>query len=135
MKNVNISCLLAVLCFLAAPAISDGANIVGIFEGIIETDGNLEPGNTTFDVSANQKITGSYVFGSEGNRETGILRKCKLRGQRLNCRWSDAYGSGRLRVKFSQSFCDFKGTWSISDQPSTKYKWTGSNKECSAATR
>ncbi|MEP6356919.1 MAG: hypothetical protein ABJ081_09560 [Hyphomicrobiales bacterium] len=110
MKIITHYFLTFTIIFFTTYSSSASENIDGIYKGQIWSNGNY-PGKTVFSVSLDGKISGHYEFKGVNEIETGKLDSCNLVKQTLSCIWTDLYGSGDFRVKFSQDFRTFSGKW------------------------
>tara|TARA_B110000261_G_scaffold158654_1_gene195278 strand:+ start:175 stop:1086 length:912 start_codon:yes stop_codon:yes gene_type:complete len=96
---------------------------VGTYRGEIWSNGQPTIGVTLFSRDSAKKLSGSYSFGSN----TGLLRNCLEIGtsQELACEWKDKYGSGSMKVVFSNDLKSFSGYWNFLGE-SDNFVWNGS---------
>lgn len=83
----------------------------GTYEGVIHSSGKDFAGLTELEMTEHGGITGSYVFQGRSKYETGTLTNCNLESFILMCHWTDSYGAGDWRVKFSPDYVRFRGQW------------------------
>jgi len=118
------------------PAISDGeqlpadsaaprlASYAGRFQGELLSTNELVPAMTYLRWK-HGALTGSYTFGRELD-ERGTLRDCsEPEPDVVRCEWRDEYGTGLLKLHFSNDTSYFEGEWSPEDEPELSHPWTG----------
>ncbi|MDR3496380.1 MAG: hypothetical protein P4L82_17405 [Ancalomicrobiaceae bacterium] len=101
---------------LAAPAAAEDLwwqQVPDIYAGEIWSGDAMHPGQTQFTQTDDGRLVGSYSFLEDnGQRQRGTLDHCEPTGlRRLTCRWHDGYGSGLVKLQFSQGLDRFKGGW------------------------
>lgn len=111
MCRFKLFSVVALGIFLLAGASTAQSQISGTYEGVIHSSGKNYPGLTEFKQTASGEFTGTYVFQGRSQYETGTLSDCKLKRLVLQCIWTDAYGSGDWRARFSRDFVKFQGLW------------------------
>ena len=128
MKNITLS-LLALLFILSPVALGQAPPVVvpltGTYKGKVFNGGVLDPVLTTFKLSKDGKVSGTYEMKEEEGIETGTLTNFKWKDAHvLICTWKDKYGSGILKLTFSADRSKFKGFWG-GDLRSATLQWDG----------
>ena len=78
------------------------------------------------------ELGGTYVILYDGRREGGRLSACQETAPRtLECRWNDAFGSGRFRAVFTAEGSGFEGHWGSGEEEPTLV-WNGQRVDCTA---
>ena len=97
----------------ASSSTSDWYNgIVGIYEGDLMSANQKVKVISSFALTKNKSVTGTYVFYDQGNLVNGDFSKCKPKKTRqLFCNWKDKYGIGVIELKFNNSLNEFTGLW------------------------
>lgn len=87
---------------------------------------SLVSGTTEFRKTSDGSIEGSYTMNEQEEVVPGTLSQCQTMQVRvMRCVWNDKYGTGSLKVTFSENFSSFDGYWGGENSESA-FPWNGS---------
>ncbi len=102
----------------------------GLYTGELSGEDYSAPVITELFLIDEDELLGSYFVEAPLDSETtelvlGVLSDCELvSSHRLNCLWSDRFGSGTLKLTFTEDYQSFEGQWSP-DLENAAYPWGG----------
>ncbi|MDP2153951.1 MAG: hypothetical protein Q8J66_09880 [Methylotenera sp.] len=128
MKKINkyvLFCLIVLVSACATNQPNALQNLSGTYIGQVVSVINI-PIKTEFSVNDKGVRSGQYVMTEQdGTLVSGTLDEFKQEGPyTLLVSWHDKYGSGKLRMLFSQQQLLFKGLWGH-HADSTLMRWDG----------
>ncbi|MEO1401082.1 MAG: hypothetical protein AAFV72_07450 [Cyanobacteria bacterium J06635_1] len=99
----------------------------GSYTGEIWSGGSAIASETTFTLNEDGTITGSYLMHEPADDVTGTISACQpVDDLTLQCTWDDIYGTGDLRVTFTEDFSNFDGYWTPEAGLELGFGWNGS---------
>lgn len=102
--------------------------VAGTYQGKIWSDNVLLPVNTTFTVTSDGSVNGTYEADEGGLIIPGYLFGCKeIKRRTISCIWDDYYGRGPASFTFNPKYSKFEGYW-LGSSGSQTYPWRGSRK-------
>ncbi len=128
MKRFNrcvLFCLIILVSACATNKLNPLQNLSGTYIGQVTSVINI-PIKTEFSVNDKGVRSGTYVMTErDGVQVSGTLDEFKQEGPyTLLVSWHDKYGSGKLRMLFSQQQRSFKGFWGPHSD-GTLMRWDG----------
>jgi hypothetical protein len=122
-----VSCTTFNTCFDDAP---DWTRlIVGTYAGEVWSTHEMLPIETTFKISGEGSLNGSYRIIGDNSMIEGTLHQFKTEGPtHLKCIWQDPYGKGSLALTFSKDYSRFDGLWQF-EEPEGEHPWNGKKRE------
>ncbi len=100
-------------------------SFVGSYTGQVYDGGSFTPVTTTFSLSTDGQLSGSYALQTQAGVEQGSLTNVQRESDySLSMHWDDKYGNGLLRVLFSEDFNAFMGFWGGENTP-VAFPWGG----------
>jgi len=128
-----VQCILVfsiLFCSLDADQVKEEAKILGSYSGEVFNGADLDPVITSFSYNEDGDLVGNYIVEEEDGELKGTLTNADWESLfTLTFKWTDKYGTGKLRVLFSGGYKIFSGFWGakgeVADVP-----WNGvKNKE------
>ena len=117
--------------FLIVSSISYGAEntlfnkIQGVYAGQIASGEEMVPVLTAFTIDKKGVLIGAYAMDEVEGLEIGALTVLKKESPyTVSMRWHDKYGTGTVRLLFSEDYVLFSGFWGYEDSPASLY-WDG----------
>lgn len=120
--------------FTGATALpGDGAfrylhNLAGVYTGTVNSAGITIPMITEFFVGKDGHVFGAYKMTEASGIVEGELYEFRAEDSHtLTATWKDKYGSGLLRMRFTNNGREFKGLWGPDTQHAIM-RWDGTKK-------
>ncbi|MEQ8710779.1 MAG: hypothetical protein RIC36_17490 [Rhodospirillales bacterium] len=99
--------------------------LTGVYDGTLISGGKEERVTTRLLSQPDGRVVGVYFFTVRDSNDTGSLTDCRADGfGDLSCIWTDKFGSGPVRLKFSDDLDRFSGTWGTTELK-PDYFWNG----------
>ncbi|WP_417454690.1 hypothetical protein [Kiloniella sp.] len=121
----------AIKNYKAGRRVGDNANtdwhldIAGVYQGKLINNNISDSITTTFTLTAENKITGTYEFENSGAIQFGNLTNCFPNQTRvLTCTWQDSNSTGDFDFKFNNVLDGFRGPWGDEETGPYTY-WSG----------
>ncbi len=128
-SSLATSLFLAGVCNLNTSAQSSTdwvKQALGNYQSQIWSAGSLVSGTTKFRETSDGSLEGSYTMSEQGEVVSGTLSQCQAMQVRVvRCVWNDRYGTGNLKVTFSENSSSFDGYWGTESSELT-LPWSGS---------
>ncbi len=104
-------------------------SIVGSYEGSVFSGDDMIRVQTSFSLGESGAISGQYVMVEDDGLEMGTLTNFLVESSySASMTWADKYGSGILRVVFSEDYSSFVGFWGDDVTPAS-LPWNGTKKQ------